>query len=252
MKLKLDESGNVVLSDGKPVYVHDDGKEIPFDVPQAFAKIKELNAESKKWREQFEDAKKKVDMIGDMDIEKAKIAMELADKIETKKLIDSGELDKATAEMAKAMTAKTEEITRSMQAKLDSVQQERDELKTSFHSETLKSRFSTSEFLKKQTFLTPAVAMKQWESNLKMENGKIVPYDKDGNKIYSRKNAGELAEFDEAVEVLFDGWEEKSHYRRGSDSTGPGFTPGGQRPIGTEWHKLTPTERLNAARGVKS
>lgn len=27
MKLKLDDQGHVVVQDGKPVYVHDDGKE---------------------------------------------------------------------------------------------------------------------------------------------------------------------------------------------------------------------------------
>ena len=32
MKLKLDVNGNVVVENGMPVYVHDDGKEIPFDV----------------------------------------------------------------------------------------------------------------------------------------------------------------------------------------------------------------------------
>lgn len=31
MKLKLDENGYVVVQDGKPVYVHDDGKEVAFD-----------------------------------------------------------------------------------------------------------------------------------------------------------------------------------------------------------------------------
>ena len=39
MKLKLDENGHVVVSDGKPVYVHEDGKEIPFDAPAAMQKI---------------------------------------------------------------------------------------------------------------------------------------------------------------------------------------------------------------------
>ena len=42
MKLKLDENGHVVVSDGKPVYVHDDGKEIPFDAPAAMQKISGL------------------------------------------------------------------------------------------------------------------------------------------------------------------------------------------------------------------
>ena len=51
MKLKLDENGHVAVSDGKPVYVHDDGKEIPFDAPAAMQKISGLNAEAKQYRE---------------------------------------------------------------------------------------------------------------------------------------------------------------------------------------------------------
>ena len=51
MKLKLDEQGNAVLQDGKPVYVHDDGKEIPFDAPAAMQKISGLNTEAKQHRE---------------------------------------------------------------------------------------------------------------------------------------------------------------------------------------------------------
>ncbi|MDE3939039.1 hypothetical protein NUS40_11790, partial [Glaesserella parasuis] len=56
MKLKLDENGNVVVVDGKPVYIHDDGKEIPFDAPQAMQKISSLNAENKQHREAKEKA----------------------------------------------------------------------------------------------------------------------------------------------------------------------------------------------------
>ena len=51
MKLKLDENGHVAVSDGKPVYVHDDGKEILFDAPAAMQKISGLNAEAKQHRE---------------------------------------------------------------------------------------------------------------------------------------------------------------------------------------------------------
>lgn len=47
MKLKLDENGHVVVENGMPVYVHEDGKEIPFDATKATAKIAELNSEAK-------------------------------------------------------------------------------------------------------------------------------------------------------------------------------------------------------------
>ena len=47
MKLKLDEQGHVVLQDGKPVYIHDDGKEVAFDAPATVATITRLNGEAK-------------------------------------------------------------------------------------------------------------------------------------------------------------------------------------------------------------
>ena len=60
MKLKLDENGHVVVSDGKPVYVHDYGKKIPFDAPAAMQKISGLNAEAKQYREAKEAAEAKL------------------------------------------------------------------------------------------------------------------------------------------------------------------------------------------------
>lgn len=51
MQLKTDENGNVVVQDGKPVYMYDDGQEIAFDAMQNMAKISQLNAEAKQHRE---------------------------------------------------------------------------------------------------------------------------------------------------------------------------------------------------------
>ena len=56
MKLKLDANGNVVVENGMPVYVHDDGKEIPFDAAAAMTKITSLNGEAKTHREAKEAA----------------------------------------------------------------------------------------------------------------------------------------------------------------------------------------------------
>ena len=46
MKLKLDENGHVVLKDGFPVWVADDGTEIAYNVPDLVNKISAVNAES--------------------------------------------------------------------------------------------------------------------------------------------------------------------------------------------------------------
>lgn len=46
MKLKLDENGHVVVKDGFPVWVAEDGAEIAYNVPDLVNKISAINAES--------------------------------------------------------------------------------------------------------------------------------------------------------------------------------------------------------------
>jgi hypothetical protein len=58
MKLKSDDQGHVVVQDGNPVYVHEDGKEIPFDAEMAFWQIKSLGQEAGGWRLKPEKAEK--------------------------------------------------------------------------------------------------------------------------------------------------------------------------------------------------
>ena len=59
MKLKLDDKGSVVVQDGKPVYVADDGKEVVFDYPATLQTISRLNGEAKSHRERAEAAEAK-------------------------------------------------------------------------------------------------------------------------------------------------------------------------------------------------
>ena len=99
VKLKLDEQGNAVLQDGKPVYVHDDGKEVPFDAPGAMAKIASLNAEAKTHREAKEAAEAKLKAFdGIEDAEAAKKALATVKNLDDKKLVDAGEVEKLKAE----------------------------------------------------------------------------------------------------------------------------------------------------------
>lgn len=73
MKLKLDENNNVVVKDGMPVYVHADGKEIPFDANKATVKIAELNGEAKQYREAKEAVEAKLKAFEGIDDPKAAI-----------------------------------------------------------------------------------------------------------------------------------------------------------------------------------
>jgi|SRR5215218_6039930 len=42
MRLKIDEHGSAAVVDGKPVYIYDDGKESPFDAPEAMNMLSHL------------------------------------------------------------------------------------------------------------------------------------------------------------------------------------------------------------------
>lgn len=102
MKLKLDENNNVVVKDGMPVYVHADGKEIPFDANKATVKIAELNGEAKQHREAKEAVEAKLKAFEGIADPKAAIkALETVKNLDDKKLIDAGEVEKVKAEMRK-------------------------------------------------------------------------------------------------------------------------------------------------------
>ncbi|GAA0707985.1 hypothetical protein GCM10009105_07150 [Dokdonella soli] len=60
MRLKLDEQGHAVLQDGHPVYIHEDGKESPFNAAGTVATIQARNAEAKQHRERAETAESKL------------------------------------------------------------------------------------------------------------------------------------------------------------------------------------------------
>lgn len=77
MKLKLDENGNVVVQDGKPVYVYDDGKEVAFDALQATQKIAQLNSEAKAHREAKEAVETKLKAFDGLDAQAARTALEV-------------------------------------------------------------------------------------------------------------------------------------------------------------------------------
>jgi hypothetical protein len=110
MKLKLDANGNVVVENGMPVYVHDDGKEIPFDAVAAMTKITSLNGEAKTHREAKEAAEASLaKFAGITDPAKALEALEMMTKIDQKKLIDAGAVDQVKAEITKVFQQQLDE-----------------------------------------------------------------------------------------------------------------------------------------------
>ncbi|TYG33327.1 hypothetical protein FW755_12435 [Lonepinella koalarum] len=216
MKLKLDENGQVVVIDGKPVYVYDDGKEIPFDAEQATRKIAELNNESKTHRlakEKAEADLKKFEGINDVDA--AKKALETVKNLDDKKLIDAGEAEKVKAEVVKNYEAKLAE----KDAEITKAQQQ-------LHQEVIGGAFARSTFIADKMAIPVDLVQSFFGKHFTFENGKIIAKDNLGNPIFSRKNAGEMADFDEAMEFIVSAYPQKDHILKPTGNQGGGSGSG--------------------------
>src|SRR5690348_15669895 len=174
MKLKLDEQGHVVVADGKPVYVHEDGKEIPFDAPAAMQKISALNGEAKNHRERAETAEKSLKDFEGLDVVAARKALETVKSLDHKKLVDAGEVDKVKEEVAKAL-----------QPKIDEANARAEKFEQQLRSEIIGGSFARSKYIVDKLAIPADLVQARFGSSFKVEDGKIVAYQGD-NKIFSR------------------------------------------------------------------
>ncbi|CAI1512594.1 Uncharacterised protein [Serratia quinivorans] len=224
MKLKLDENGHVVVSDGKPVYVNDEGKDIAFDVAGTVTTISRLNGEAKSHRERAETAETSLKAFsGITDPSEAIKAMETVKNLDAKKLVDAGEVEKVKLEAIKAVEDKYAPIVA-----------ERDSLNVALVVEKVGGSFSRSQYITDKMAIPADLVEARFGSNFKLEDGKVVAYDKTGNKLFSRSNPGEVAGFDEALEILVDSYPYRDQILKGSDASGSGVQGAGPAHKGSK------------------
>lgn len=216
MKLKLDAEGHVVLSEGKPVYVHDDGKEVAYDAPATIAKISQLNGEAKSHRERAEAAETKLKTFdGIEDPAAARKALQTVKNLDDKKLVDAGDVERVKTEAISAVEAKYKPIV-----------EERDRLQSDLYAERIGGAFSRSKFIADKCAIPADFVQARFGQNFKIENGKTVAKGADGNPIFSRTRPGEHAEFEEALEILVEQYPHKDQILKGTGSSGTGARPG--------------------------
>lgn len=224
MKLKTIEVNGqsyAVIQDGKPVYVHEDGSEVPHDAPHTVATISRLNGEAKTHREAKEQLEKQVKAFEGLDPEQAKQALITVQNLDMKKLVDAGEVEKVKVEI-------TEALKKTYEPQLQQLQQERDAVQQQLHGELIGGGFARSKFIQDNIAVPMDMVQNTFGKNFKIEDGKVVAYGADGQKIYSRSRPGEVADFDEALETLVGGYQHKDSILKGSQAGGGGFQGGGQ------------------------
>lgn len=257
MKLKLNEQGNVVVQDGKPVYIHDDGKEVAFDAPAAVSKIASLNSEAMRHRERAEGAESKLKVFdGIEDAEGARKALETLKNIDEGKLIAAGKVEEIKAAAAKAAQEQVAAANKAHAEELARTKSDLEKTTATLYAEKIGGSFNRSKFIADRSAIPADLMQARFGSQFKVEDGKIIAYDNAGNKIFSRSKPGEVAEFDEALETLVDQYPYRDQILKGSGASGMG-AQGGAQGVGSggrktitraDFAKLSPTDQMKAGR----
>jgi hypothetical protein len=244
MKLKLNDDGFAVVQDGKPVYVNDEGKEIAFDVAGTVQTISRLNGEAKTHRERAEAAEKVAKAFeGITDAEAARKALATVANLDAKKLIDAGEVDKIRAEAIKAVEDKYAPIV-----------SERDSLQKSLVDEKVGGSFARSKMIADKLAIPADLVQARFGEAFKVEGNDVVAYDKSGNKLFSRSNPGEVAKFDEALEILIDQYPYRDSILKSTGASGGGAQggsgggSGGKTMSRAAFDALPPAKQAEVAR----
>lgn len=229
MKLKLDENGNAVLVDGKPVYIHDDGKEIPFDAARTVETISRLNNEAKTHREakeaaegQLSDVQKQIKVFEGLDPEAARKALGKLKDLDDGKLIESGKLDEVRNAAKAEYDSRLKQLQDEFGVKEGKLMADREALQGHLNNEIIGGSFARSKFISDKMAIPTDLVQAAFGKHFRVEEGKLVALDAQGNKMFSRARPGELADFDEALDALVQQYPNRDHILKASGASGTG------------------------------
>lgn len=235
---KLDADGKIEMKDGNPIWIDANGGEGVLNGDT----INRLNGEAKKLRERAEAAENNLKSFDGLDPSKAREAIDKLKDIDTSKLIDSGKLDAAK-----------EEIRKEYEVKLSEERKAREKVEAAYDGERVNNLFAGSDFIKDRIAVPRDMFEATFRQNFKIEDGKIVAYGRDGNRIMSKKNIGDYADASEALELLVEMHPQKDTILRADVGNGSGSNGGsGGRGTGrvlkrADFDKMEPMAKAEAA-----
>ena len=254
MKLKVDENGNAILNEGKPVYIYEDGKEAPFDAPAAMAKIGDLNNEAMKHRLSGKTAKEELEALkatyADLDPATARKALETVKSLTEDQKNFEEQREKLKTEMQRIYEERESKL---MKTYTETEKQYKKALQEKEHEVfnlKVTDQFANSPFVKQKTIMTPDVAATMFGKNFQIEewNGqkRVVGF-LNGERIISRERPGDPAGFEEALAVIFDAYPHKTTYLKthdgGPDAIGNIDSSAG-KVTSAEFNNMSPSQKL--------
>jgi hypothetical protein len=258
MKLKLDTNGNVVIGpNGGPMYVRDNGVEIEFDGAKAFDKITTLTAEATTSRQAKEAAEGAVNAAKAAGIDltpeglvAAKKAIDTTANLNSGQLLTAGKVEEMKAALTATIEAQNAEKITAAKTRIAELETSLNDTTGTLNTYMIGNHFKGSEFLKTKAKNTPLSLIEStFAPQFRVEAGKLVAYkDKAFTKrVFSNKNPGEDAEFEEAIEILVKDHPDRDHILSAPGGSGGGTGSSGRVKNGIDL-SLSPEARINAAR----
>lgn len=203
-KTMTNSEGNTTVEidkDGNPVWIGEDNSTKGIDWSRASSTITKLMSENKQRREENESLLNKTTEIT-TELDKMKNTPTKKDK------------NINADEMKNQFETRLTELKKGFEDIIAKKDREVENL-------LIGSEFAKSEFIKNKTNLPSDLAYLKFGNNFKVKEGKVVPT-LNGSEILSQKNLGEIAGFDEAIEIMVNRYQHKDRILKGTRQSGGG------------------------------
>lgn len=237
MPFKYDDKGNIVLQDVSgnklPVFIHPDGREAPFDGDTTVATISRLNGEAKSHREAKEAVETKLKAFeGIEDPEAAKKALDTVKNLDAGQLKTAAQVQEIKDAAAASAKQAVADATRAAEAREKALTETNAKLTSDLNSHIVGGAFTGSKFIGENMAIPADIAQKVFGDRFKVENGKLVPMDANGNPIFSATRHGEHADFEEAISVMVNTYPHKDQILKAKGNGGGAGGNGGNGGTG--------------------
>lgn len=247
VKLKVDENGNVVLKDGEPVYIID-GAEVTFNAAAVHASLGTIRKERDEAKAENEKLTARLRRFGSTEeqLAEAEKKLKLAANVDDKTLADAGKLDEVIANRLKTHTEASAQEKAALEAKVN-------ELSGKLRTVLISSKFGKTP-LAQGLYLTSDAIEAMFGPHFEVDGDNVVAFrdpQSKKDKIYSKKDPGKLADFDEALEVVVTSHPNYKKWKKPMNVSG-GDAPGGSTggADGVDISSLPAEERLSRAFAV--
>ncbi len=234
---KLDADGKIEMRDGNPVYIDAAGAELALGTDT----VSRLNGEAKDNRIRAEKAEASLKEFEGLDAKAARTALDTVKDLKDGDLLKKGEVERVRLE-----------ISNTFQKQIDDLKAENGTLSGTIDSMSIGGHFKDSKWIADNIAVPRGMLQATFGKNFKREGDQIVAYDDAGNKIFSPTRGGELANFDEAMQKLVDGYADKDAILKGGNHRGTGNGGGGGANGGGRIVRRAEFEAMSPADSAKT